>query len=160
MFLFLRNVFLEHRETLAGKGFQAIQKKQKTGWHAVGLLILCQTLKKKSKAMTKEITKTNFRNEVIDSMTLALVHFKKEWSGACQIISPVYEELARSYKGQARFFSVDVEKETSLPEEYGIIEIPTILFFKTGQVVDHVKGLAPKNVLISKIENALAARQN
>ncbi len=110
--------------------------------------------------MTKEITKINFRNEVIDSMTLALVQFKKEWSGACQIISPIYEELAKSYRGQARFFSVDVEKEPGLPAEYGIMEIPTILFFKTGQVVDHVAGLAPKNVLISKIENALAARQN
>jgi thioredoxin 1 len=102
------------------------------------------------------ISKKEFRKEVIGSTDLSLVQFKLEWSGACQIIAPVYEELASSYKGQAKFFTVDVEKETGLDDEYGVMELPTILFFKRGRVIDHVSGLTPKNILISKIENALS----
>lgn len=88
-------------------------------------------------------------------MSLALVQFKTEWSGACQIILPIYEELAASYKGQAKFYTIDMEVQGSIGNEYGITELPTILFFRNGSIVDHVTGLAPKNVLIGKIENAL-----
>jgi len=102
------------------------------------------------------ISKKEFRKEVVGSQGLSLVQFKSEWSGACQIISPIYEAMASSYKGQANFFTVDVENETGLGDEYGVMELPTILFFKYGKVIDHVTGLAPKNVMISKIENALS----
>lgn len=106
------------------------------------------------------ISKTDFKKEVISSTGLTLVQFKKEWNGACQIISPIYEELARSYKGQANFFTVDVEKETGIDRDYGVVEIPTILFFRRGEIIDHVAGLVPKNVMISKIENALSTTLN
>ena len=107
--------------------------------------------------MNKKITKQEFRKEVMESPALSLVKFKLEWSGACQIILPIYEELAKSYKGMVNFFNIDIEKESGIDKEYGIIEVPTILFFKGGQIVDHVSGLVPKNVVISKIENALNA---
>jgi thioredoxin 1 len=106
--------------------------------------------------MNKQITKSHLMKEVINNMTLSLVQFKTDWSGACQIISPVYEELAKSYKGAANFFSIDVEEEKGVDKDFGVMEIPTILFFRNGQVIDHVVGLIPKNVLIMKIENALA----
>jgi len=107
--------------------------------------------------MPKTIDQKNFKNEVIESMTLNIVQFKSEWSGACQIIEPVYEELAKYYEGTAKFFITDVETEAALEKEFGIYELPTILFFKNGIIVDYVIGLTPKNVLISKIENALDA---
>jgi len=106
------------------------------------------------------ISKTNFAKEVVDSPGLILVQFKKEWNGACQIISPIYEELARSYKGQAKFFTVDVEKEAGIDHLFGVMEYPTILFFRSGDIIDHVTGLVPKNSLISKIENALTSAIN
>lgn len=112
--------------------------------------------KMKIEKMHKTITRANFRKEVIESMELTLVQFKTEWSGACQILSPMYEELASSYNGLANFFTVDVEKEAGLDNEYGVMELPTILFFKSGRIVDYIKGLAPKNVVITKIENALS----
>ena len=105
--------------------------------------------------MIRVITKKEFKKEVLQGQDLSIVQFKIEWSGACQIISPIYHEVAASYNQQANFFSVDVENEKGLDEEYGVMELPTILFFHKGQVVDHVKGLTPKNVLITKIENAL-----
>ena len=101
------------------------------------------------------ITRQAFKQDVVNSNGLSLVQFKIEWNGACQIISPIYDELARSYKGMASFYTVDVEKETGIDREYGVIEYPTILFFRSGEVIDHVTGLTPKNVMISKIENAL-----
>jgi thioredoxin len=110
--------------------------------------------------MNRMISKKEFRKEVIGSENLSLVQFKLEWSGACQIISPIYEELATSYKGQANFFTVDVEKETGLDDEYGVMELPTILFFQRGKVVDYTTGLIPKNIIINKIENALSNRLN
>lgn len=107
--------------------------------------------------MNRQLTKADFKKEVVESRMLALVQFKKEWNGASQIIEPVYNELANSYNGVVSFFTVDVEKENGLDREYGVIDIPTILFFKQGQIVDHAVGLTPKNILITKIENAITA---
>jgi thioredoxin 1 len=105
--------------------------------------------------MSRTIGKTQFKKEVMESTHLSLVQFKTEWSGACQIISPVYEELSKCYNGIADFFSIDVEKEAGMEKEFGVQEFPTILFFKNGELIDHVIGLTPKNILIAKIENAL-----
>jgi len=101
------------------------------------------------------ISEYEFRKYVTGSQDLSLVQFRLEWSGACQIISPVYEELANSFKEVAKFFTIDVEKEPWLNNEYGVKELPTILFFKNGKLIDHVTGLIPKNEIISKIENAI-----
>jgi thioredoxin 1 len=106
--------------------------------------------------MSRKLTKQQFKKEVMESTALSLVKFKIEWSGACQIIAPIYEELSNSYTGSVNFFTIDVEKETGIDKEYGIMEIPTILFFKNGKIIDHVSGLVPKNAVISKIENALS----
>ena len=143
-----------HR-TLTGKGFQT----------APGLLkkILARRLAichDKTNHMNKAIGKKEFKSHVVESITLSLVQFKTEWNGACQIVSMIYDDLANAYRGAANFFTVDVEEEVHLGKEYGIIEIPTILFFKSGKVIDYATGLTPKNVLISKIENALAASKN
>jgi thioredoxin 1 len=105
----------------------------------------------KKKRFTREAT----RNE---NLTLAL--FKTEWNGACQIVSMIYEDLARFYQGNAGFYTVDHEKEPALGREFGIQEVPTILFFKNGQLVDHAVGLTSKNDLISKIESALNPSNN
>jgi thioredoxin 1 len=106
--------------------------------------------------MPVTLSKTNFKTEIMKTNNLSVVQFKVEWSGACQIIDPVYKELSKSYKGQVNFFSVDADKERDLYREFGISELPTILFFKSGQLIDHAVGLTSKNKLIAKIENALA----
>lgn len=110
--------------------------------------------------MNKAIGKKEFRSQVVDNINLSLVQFKTEWNGACQIVSMIYDDLAQAYKGTANFFTVDLEEESPLGQEYGINELPTILFFKSGKVIDYATGLIPKNVLISKIENALSMSIN
>jgi thioredoxin 1 len=97
----------------------------------------------------------HFNREAIKNETLTLALFKTEWNGACQIVSMIYEELRKSYRRQAGFFTIDHEKESALSKEFGIQEVPTILFFKNGQLVDHAVGLTAKNELITKIESAL-----
>jgi thioredoxin 1 len=137
------------------KGFRRRCRRYKKFWHGSWLYS-----KRKKILMNKMISRKDFKKEVVDNMSLSIVQFTLEWSGACQIISPMYDELASSYKGQAKFFTVDVEKERGIDGEYGIMELPTILFFKRGKVIDHITGLAPKNVMISKIENALSGELN
>ena len=114
----------------------------------------------KQRYMQKELTHHSFQKEVIGNRNVAVVQFKTEWSGACQIIAPILHELAKLYKGQAFFYTVDVEKEQQLEHEYGIMELPTILFFKNGVLVDHIVGLNPRNILIQKIETVLESIQN
>jgi thioredoxin 1 len=106
--------------------------------------------------MNKMITGENFKDEVLGSRELSLVQFKTEWKGTCQILSLIYDDLARSYKGMANFYTVDFENEAALVNEYGVVDVPTILFYKSGKLVDHTIGLISKNALISKIENALS----
>lgn len=110
--------------------------------------------------MSRSLSRNEFDKEITGNGNLSLVQFRLDWSGACQIISPVYEELSQSYTGQVDFYTIDVEKEKGLDDEFGITELPTILFFKSGQIVDHIRGLVPKNVMISKIENALTTAIN
>ena len=106
--------------------------------------------------MSKMITQVNFKEEVLESMELSLVQFKTEWKGSCQILSMIYDDLAKSYTGVANFYTVDFENEIGLVNEYGVVDVPTILFYKSGKLVDHTIGLISKNELISKIENALS----
>lgn len=106
--------------------------------------------------MTRPISKKELDTVIIESVHLSLVQFRIDWSGACQIISPIYEELSTYYQGQATFFTMDVETEKGVDADYGITEYPTILFFRDGKMIDHTVGLVSKNVMISKIENALA----
>ena len=110
--------------------------------------------------MNKVLKGESFTWEIINASGLAIVQFKTEWNGGCQIMAPIYEELSRQYSTKARFFTMDTEEEKPLTEEFRIMELPTILFFKDGELIDHVIGLTPKNMLISKIENAISGSNN
>lgn len=106
--------------------------------------------------MNIAITKKEFKEDVLKSMHLTVVQFKTEWNGACQIIAPIYEDLAKSYNGHVRFYTIDADKEKTVLKKYGITETPAILFFQNGNVVDYAFGLISRNTLISKIETALS----
>jgi thioredoxin 1 len=71
------------------------------------------------------------------------------------MMSPIYAELSKSYSSSVNFFSVDIEEAPLLKKELGVIELPTILFYKNGAVIDFVNGMISKNALIAKLENAI-----
>jgi thioredoxin 1 len=119
-------------------------------WYCFGLKYHAE-----NKNMKKELSKADFDKFVINTSDLSIVKFKTDWSGACQIIFPIYEDLAKTYHDQADFFIVDVDKEQSIHLQYGLLELPAILFFKNGKLIDHAIGLTSKSILIDKIEKAL-----
>ncbi len=101
-----------------------------------------------------EITDSNFE-EIINSDQPILVDFWAEWCGPCKMIGPVVEELAGDYEGKAIIGKVDVDSNPNVAAQFGIRSIPTLLFFKGGQIVDKQVGAVPKAVLSKKLDAQL-----
>ncbi|GAB2623714.1 thioredoxin [Belliella aquatica] len=98
-----------------------------------------------------EITDSNFE-EIMKSEQPILVDFWAEWCGPCKMIGPVVEELAGDYEGKAVIGKVDVDSNPAVAAQFGIRSIPTLLFFKGGQIVDKQVGAVPKSVLAQKLD--------
>lgn len=105
--------------------------------------------------MAHEFTDANFKTEVLDSDKLSVIDFWAEWCGPCRMVGPVVEELAKEYEGQVIIGKMDVDENVETPNEYGIRNIPTILFFKDGKVVDKQIGATQKSVLAAKVQALL-----
>ncbi|TWP26726.1 thioredoxin [Apibacter muscae] len=105
--------------------------------------------------MALEINDQTFKNEVIDSNEPVLVDFWAEWCGPCRSLSPVIDELSEEFKGKLKVVKVDIDANQNTPVEYGIRNIPTLLFFKDGQLVDKVVGAQPKEALVEKIQSII-----
>jgi len=106
----------------------------------------------KRKKMALEVTDTSFAKDVLESGKPAMVDFWATWCGPCRMVGPTVEELAKEFEGQAVVAKVDVDSNQQIAAEYGIRNIPTILFFKDGQVVDKVVGVVPKAQLEQKLK--------
>lgn len=102
-------------------------------------------------AKTVEATDGNFK-ELLNTDKPVLVDFWAEWCGPCKMIGPVVEEIAGEYDGKAVIAKLDVDANPNVSAEFGIRSIPTLLFFKNGEIVDKVIGVNPKNVLTDKLE--------
>ena len=99
--------------------------------------------------MEVTITNENFASLRAGELPL-VVDFWATWCGPCRMVAPVIEELAEEYDGRAVIGKCDVEDNEDIAAEFGIRNIPTILFIKNGQVVDKFVGAAPKSVLDEK----------
>ena len=105
--------------------------------------------------MALELTDANFDEMVTNSDKPVLVDFWAEWCGPCRMVGPIVEELSNDYDGKAVVGKVDVDNNPGISQKFGIRNIPTILFFKNGEIVDKQVGAAPKNTLSSKIDALL-----
>ncbi|MDR2621160.1 MAG: thioredoxin [Dysgonamonadaceae bacterium] len=104
--------------------------------------------------MVQQITDVNFK-ELVNGDKPLMVDFWAEWCGPCRMIGPYVEELAQEYEGQAVIGKVNVDENDELAGEFGIRSIPTLLFFKNGELVDKHVGAASKAVLEGKLKNIL-----
>ena len=105
--------------------------------------------------MAVEITDGNFESVVKNSDKLVLVDFWAEWCGPCRMVGPIVEELAKEYDGKAVVGKLNVDNNPNVSMEFGVRNIPTILFFKNGKVVDKQVGAAPKAQLAAKLQAQL-----
>ena len=99
-----------------------------------------------------ELNGSNFDATIAEGVTM--VDFWAPWCGPCRMIAPVVEELAEDFEGKATIAKVNTDEEQDIAVKYGIRSIPSILFFKNGEVVDQMVGAAGKDVFAEKL-NAL-----
>ena len=97
-------------------------------------------------------TDGNFKKEVLESEQTVLVDFWATWCGPCKMVAPIVEELAKEYSGKIKIGKLDVDENSKVPSNYGIMSIPTLMFFKKGQVLEQLVGALNKADLKRKIE--------
>jgi thioredoxin len=104
-------------------------------------------------ALTVKLDESNFDREVTQSgETPVIIDFWAEWCGPCKMIAPVLDEIAKEKAGVVKVAKVNVDENQSLSSKYNIRAIPTLLFFKNGQLRDQVTGMASKKDLLGRLE--------
>jgi len=101
--------------------------------------------------MAIEATDGNFNELVLNSDKPVIVDFWAEWCGPCRMVGPIVEEVGVDYEGKAIVAKVDVDSNPGITAKYGIRNIPTILFFKNGEVADKQVGAVPKSTIVGKL---------
>ena len=100
-----------------------------------------------------ELTVSNF-NDVVGS-GVSLVDFWAPWCGPCRVVAPIIDELAGEYDGKANICKVNTDEQQDLAVKFGIRSIPTILFFKDGEVVDQMIGASSKQAFKEKLDSII-----
>ena len=101
------------------------------------------------------LTEQNFEEEVLRAKQPVLVDFWATWCGPCRMLAPVIEEIANEYEGKVKVGKVNVDDEQELAIRYGVMSIPTVIFFKDGKEIDRKVGVMPPQVFTQVLdENA------
>ena len=104
--------------------------------------------------MALQITDANFAETLQEGKPMVL-DFWAEWCGPCLMVSPIMDELAEDYAGRVNIGKMNVDENNDIVAQYGIRNIPTVLFFKNGELVDKIVGAVPKDKFVAKIEALL-----
>lgn len=99
-------------------------------------------------------TDANFA-EALASGKPVLVDLWATWCGPCKMMAPIVEELAGEYDGRVLVGKMDIDENEDTPSDYGVMSIPTFLFFKNGQLVDRMVGACPKEELVKRLNSLL-----
>jgi len=99
---------------------------------------------------------TNWESEVLKSSELVMVDFWAVWCGPCQMVAPIVDELAKEYQGKLKVMKLNTDDAPEVAGQYQIMSIPSIVFFKGGQVVEKIVGARPKQQFKQVIDGLLA----
>lgn len=102
-----------------------------------------------------ELNNQNFEEEVLKSPIPVLVDFWAVWCGPCKVLGPIVEEIAKGYEGKIKVGKVNVDENNDLSMKYNIMSIPTMKFFKNGQIVAELLGAAPKATIEATLKTLL-----
>jgi thioredoxin 1 len=102
-----------------------------------------------------DIDDSSFEAEIVQSDKPAVVDFWAPWCGPCKAIGPVIEELSGTYGDQVKFTKCNVDDNPVTPGKFGIKAIPTLIFFKNGEVVDQITGMVAKSKLEDTIKTII-----
>lgn len=102
-----------------------------------------------------EVTDRNFKSEILESDIPALVDFGAEWCPPCRALEPVIKTLVDDYDGKVKIGKVNVDASRSIAGQYGIMSVPTLVFFKQGAEIDRMVGFGSKDAIKEKIEAML-----
>ncbi len=102
------------------------------------------------------ITSENFDGEVLKSNIPVLVDFWAPWCGPCKIVGPILTELAETYAGRVKIAKLNVDENPELTTKYSVMSIPTMKFFKSGEIVGELVGAAPKNTIEAELEKLIS----
>ena len=105
--------------------------------------------------MPINVSEDEFEDIVIKSDVPVMVDFFAAWCGPCKMIAPVIEEISHSMEGRAKIVKIDVDTSAGLASKYEITGVPTLIYFKNGEVSDRIIGVAPKEVMLEKLEGLL-----
>ena len=103
-----------------------------------------------------KVTDASFDQEVVNSQTPVLVDFWAEWCQPCRMQNPILEELSKEFDGKVKIAKLNVDENPNTAGKYGVMSIPTLLFFKKGQTVKQWIGVQSKETLASEFNNALS----
>lgn len=111
----------------------------------------------KEKTGCTTFTEINFQHEVLNSEQPVLAVFEAGWSGTCDIMMPVLENLCIEYKGRIKIGMIDIDNNRELAERYRIVNLPVLVFFKHGEIVDHIIGLVSKRNITTKLDHLMSS---
>jgi thioredoxin 1 len=99
------------------------------------------------------ITDDNFQDEVLNADLPVLIDFWAIWCGPCKMVAPIVEQLSTEYDGKAKIGKLDVDSNQQTSIKYGVRSIPTLLIFKSGELVETIIGAVPKAKIVEKLES-------
>ncbi len=102
--------------------------------------------------MAIEFTDANFEEVVLKSDKLVIIDFWAVWCGPCRMIGQIIQEIGQEYEGKVVVGKVDVDSNPEITTKFGIRNIPTVLFFKNGEIVDKQVGSVAKQIIVNKLE--------